>query len=282
MLIPLPMKPLNKYTLYEKSVQNPKPHIDWLVSEYRRLRGKYARHLREDFCGTFKTAALWVARNRANTAVGLDLDPEPLTYGHKNHLKDLNREQRKRLSILRQNVLSVTNPRADLIVAGNFSFYIFKQRQLLLEYFINARKSVKSDGFLVLEMAGGPGMIESIRERKAVYDKGKRVATYIWDQKSFDPITHDAQYAIHFRLADGRVMRDAFTYDWRLWTIPEVRELLAEAGFAESFVYWETEHNGEGTGEYVRMENGDNAFAWIAYVFATLKPTTAPSKQDRR
>ena len=28
-----------------------------------------------------------------------------------------------------------------------------------------------------------------------------------------------------------------------------------------------------GTGEYVRTEHGDNAFSWVAYVFATRTPT---------
>jgi hypothetical protein len=61
-------------------------------------------------------------------------------------------------------------------------------------------------------------------------------------------------------------MKDAFTYDWRLWTIPELRDAMLEAGFSDVAVFWETEHRGEGTGEYVRMEHGDNAYAWVAYV----------------
>jgi len=31
-------------------------------------------------------------------------------------------------------------------------------------------------------------------------------------------------------------------------------------------VYWETEHKGVGTGEFVRTEHGDNAHAWISYI----------------
>ena len=74
-------------------------------------------------------------------------------------------------------------------------------------------------------------------------------------------------------------MHDTFTYDWRLWTIPEVREAMREAGFDQTAVYWETEHKGEGTGEYVRSEHGDNAYAWVAYIVGVkgkgkLKPPT--------
>ena len=34
-----------------------------------------------------------------------------------------------------------------------------------------------------------------------------------------------------------QVLRHAFTYHWKLWTIPEVLELLHEAGFPEVHVW---------------------------------------------
>ena len=34
-------------------------------------------------------------------------------------------------------------------------------------------------------------------------------------------------------------MQRAFTYDWRFWTLPEIRELMTEAGFRETRVYVE-------------------------------------------
>jgi hypothetical protein len=118
-------------------------------------------------------------------------------------------------------------------------------------------------------MAGGPGMIERTRESKTVRPgrrKNSAKVTYTWDQKSFNPITRDAQYAIHFKIPGKAPLKNAFTYDWRLWTIPEVRDALEEAGYSRSVVFWETEHKGEGTGEYVQTEEGDNAYSWIAYV----------------
>jgi len=44
---------------------------------------------------------------------------------------------------------------------------------------------------------------------------------------------------IHFRLRDGARIERAFTYDWRLWTLPEVRDALEEAGFRDSVAYVE-------------------------------------------
>jgi hypothetical protein len=167
-----------------------------------------------------------------------------------------------------RDVLSVSARKADLLVACNFSFYIFKERRKLLEYFEAARKSLAKDGLFILEMAGGPGMIEPLRERKLIQRAGKWDYTYIWEQKSFDPINHEAEYAIHFNLADGSRIENAFTYDWRLWTLPEVRDALSDAGFDDVRFFWETEHEGEGTGEYVEARSADNAWAWIAYVVA--------------
>lgn len=264
---------MNKYALYEESVQTPEHHIKMFVEIYRELnKGRYARKLREDFCGTFQLSREWVARNRKNSAIGLDLDPEPLAYGKKHHFSKLTRDQKARLKPLRQNVLSVTSPRSDLVIACNFSFCIFQKRSELLQYFRMARRSLAKNGAFIVDIAGGPGMIEPTRERMPKYDKkGKRKYTYVWHQKSFDPITHRAKYAIHFEFPSGRKMRDAFTYDWRLWTVPEITEVMTEAGFDEVHVYWETEHKGRGTGEYVRMTEGTNDYAWIAYIVGVVR-----------
>ncbi|MCM2280193.1 MAG: class I SAM-dependent methyltransferase [Oligoflexia bacterium] len=263
------MARFNKYAFYEQAVQTPERHIEMFVELYREQNGKYARNLREDFCGTFALSCEWVKRNRKNTAICLDLDPEPLAYGKRVHRGRLSAEQKRRLTVFRQDVRSVTAPRSDLIIGCNFSFFIFKERANLIDYFRHCLRSLRQDGILVLEMAGGPGMIEPLRERVPIYGRdGKRKYTYVWDQQSFDPITHDARYAIHFELPDGTKKKDVFRYDWRLWTIPEVREAMREAGFAETSVYWETEHRGRGTGEYAKAESGDNAYAWIAYVCA--------------
>ncbi|MDR3608688.1 MAG: class I SAM-dependent methyltransferase [Oligoflexia bacterium] len=265
------MPKLHKYDLYERSVQSPDVHIPMFVAMYRETFGKYARHLREDFCGTFSDAVEWVNRNKKNTALCIDLDPAPLAYGKKHHLKRLTREQQSRIDVRRGNAVSVTSPKSDIVIACNFSFFIFKQRAQLIEYLTCVRRSLTKDGMLILETLGGPGAIETSRERRPIFEKGKRLFTYFWDQRSFNPITHEARYSIHFNLANGRELRHVFQYDWRLWSIPELRDCLLEAGFDDVGVWWETEHEGEGTGEYVRTENGDNAYSWIAYVCGIKK-----------
>ena len=261
-----PVMSYNKFRLYEQSVQSPDVHVDSFIALYKEIHRKVPRHLREDFCGTFQVSCEWVKKNPKNTVIAIDLDQETLDYGKQHHWTNLTPEQKKRVQIKKANVLTPTTPKIDLIVACNFSFFIFKERDLLVKYFKSCFKSLSQKGSLLLELAGGPGMIASMKERRVIHEGKGSKFTYIWDQISFDPITHDADYAIHFKLPSGKIMKNAFTYDWRLWTIPEVRDALAEAGFSKSCVYWETEHRGKGTGEYTQQEHGDNSFAWIAYV----------------
>jgi SAM-dependent methyltransferase len=256
----------NKYSLYELSVQTPNFHTEWFYKLYQEVTQKEARSLREDFCGTFQMSCEWVQLHPKNTALSLDLDPEPLKYGKDNNRTKLSDHQKRRLRVVQQDVLIPTQQLSDLIIACNFSFFIFKQRELLRKYFKSCLQSLNPGGVLLLETVGGPGMIEHGRETKTVQWNKQKKFKYTWHQKVFDPITHFGQYAIHWKLWDGTILKDAFTYDWRLWSIPELREILAEAGFSKSLVYWETEHRGRGTGEYMQMENGDNAFSWIAYV----------------
>ena len=65
-------------------------------------------------------------------------------------------------------------------------------------------------------------------------------------------------------------MEDAFAYRWRLWTLPEIRELLWEAGFSSVEVYWEgtDEESNEGNGNYEPSEVGDADPGWVCYIVA--------------
>ncbi len=259
--------PFNKYLYYENSVQTPEEHVNIFDRMFQELRGKLALSLREDFCGTYLISGEWVKSHPKRTSLGLDLDPEPLEYGRTHGFKKLAPSEQKRITILPQDVTIPTKRKFDVIGAGNFSFYIFKEREILKKYFKSALQSLNSDGIFVLEMAGGPGFIASGKEQKTYTVKGLGRYTYFWDQKSFDPINHHGNYAIHFRDADGVLHKNVFTYDWRVWSIPELKELMLECGFKKTVAYWEgTNRQGEGSGEYLRMEEGDNAFSWIAFV----------------
>ena len=74
----------------------------------------------------------------------------------------------------------------------------------------------------------------------------------------------------HFEFPDRSRMDRAFSYYWRLWTLPEIREMLAEAGFSEITVYWEgtDQESNEGNGIYEPAEVGDADPGWVCYVVA--------------
>ena len=75
------------------------------------------------------------------------------------------------------------------------------------------------------------------------------------------------QCYIHFKFKDGSKLKRAFSYAWRLWTAPEIRDLLLEAGFATVTVYWEGEdEDGEGDGVFTPNDTGEADLAWIAYI----------------
>ena len=94
--------------------------------------------------------------------------------------------------------------------------------------------------------------------------------TYVWDQHRYNPVNGDITCLIHFTFPDGSKMKRAFSYRWRLWTLPELQELLTEAGFRRVLVYWEgtDEKTGEGSGEYLPTKVGEADAGWICYLSA--------------
>lgn len=257
----------DRHVLYEMSVQNVESEIDFVDDTYRELRGRRARRLREDFCGTAKSSCEWARRRSTNTAVGLDIDRPTLDWGLKHNVSGLSSAARARVSLLEQNVLTPP-PRArnmDVILAMNFSYWIFKTRAQMREYFASVRASLAPGGLFFLDHYGGSDSMKEQREKRDIDGK----FTYVWDQASYNPINGDLTCHIHFAFKDGSRMKRAFSYHWRLWTLPEIQELLLEAGFRTATVYWEGEDDdGEGDGVFTPAEVGDADDAFITYVVA--------------
>lgn len=245
-------------------MQCPEADVRFFDRAYKRINGVLPQVLREDFCGTAAVCAEWVRTRSSNRAIGIDLDHDTLEWGRQRHLAPLG-GLAQHVQLIRDNVLNVTEPLADVIAATNFSYFILKTRADLLAYFQVARKSLAEGGVLVLDIFGG-----SESQGLEVEEKELEHATYIWEQVKFDPISSETLFHIHFELDDGRSLRKAFTYDWRFWSIREVRELLEEAGFAESLVYWEgtDSETGEGNGVFRPARTQENCPGWIAYITA--------------
>lgn len=255
----------DKFALYQLSVQSPVEDVRFLLRLYRSLRGKDPLHLREDFCGTALLCANWVRGRSPRTAEGFDLCRETLAWGERHNFPPLG-ERAARVRLHARDVRSRSERRPDVRCAQNFSYFVFKRRDELLEYGRRARQDLAPGGILVLDIYGGPDAMneeEDVREIEAGF-------TYVWDQRRYLPATGDYEAHIHFRFRDGSELRNAFSYDWRLWTLPEVKDVLHDAGFRRVDSYWEgTDAAGQGgNGVFRRSRRGDNCPAWVTYLVA--------------
>lgn len=259
--LPIPVK----YQLYESSVQAHEADVDFIYKEYKKIFKKAPLVLREDFGGTAIMACQWVQKHSKNLAYSIDLDLEPINYGIKNHYSQLSPDQKKRMHYVHGNVLSSYSFKPDLIVAFNFSYFTFKKREQQLSYFKKVRKSLGKKGLFFLDIFGGTECYRVLEEKTKFkgYD-------YFWDCKSFNPINNECLYYIHFKThKDGIKYERVFTYDWRHWTLPEIREILLEAGFSKTVVFWEGDgENGEGNGVFKPKEKEENCESWISYIMA--------------
>lgn len=256
----------DKYALYREAVQSAESDVRFIRRVYQESRGRDPKVMREDFCGTFALCCEWVKLNPQFRAVGVDLDPEPLQYGKDNYFSALKPDQQSRLQVHRGDLLKKTWEKSDIAVAMNFSYFIFQTPELLGRYFSNVRKSLNPKGIFLLDLFGG-SLCYSANEEST----RKKGFTYYWHQESFEPVSNRAKFAIHFKLKGRPKTRRVFTYDWRMWTIPELREALAIAGFKRTHVYWEgTTAQGGGNGVFRRTEKGEDCQSWIAYIAAEI------------
>lgn len=255
------------HKLYEHAVQSVGAEIDFVDKTWRKLRGRRASTLREDFCGTMNTSCEWVRRRDDNRAWCVDIDRKVLAWGQANQITKLTSEQQQRITICRDDVRTVSTPPVDIVLAMNFSYWIFKTRPAMIEYFRHVHASLADGGIFFLDSFGG---YEAGREMlETTRYKG---FTYVWDQAKFNPINGDGLFHIHFRFPDGSAIDKAFTYDWRVWSLPELTEMLTEAGFRAA-VYWEgTGKDGEGNGVFTKSTKGDADASWIAYIVAEKLP----------
>ncbi|HYJ10713.1 MAG TPA: class I SAM-dependent methyltransferase [Polyangiaceae bacterium] len=257
-------KTADKHVLYQLSVQAPDAEVEFLTAWFKKIRQRKPLSLREDFCGSALLCAHWVQSNKQRTATGIDIDKSVLKWGTKHNLAPLGPDQ-ERIKLLRQDVRGKVASKHDIVCAFNFSYWIFKTRAELRDYFARVRSGLVKDGLFFLDAYGGWEANEPMQEHRKI----KGGFTYVWDQNTFDAITHDVTNFIHFEFKDGTKLKRAFRYDWRFWTMPELREVLEEAGFSKVHVYWDTSEDVEQDAYRVRTR-APNQPGWLAYLVAEL------------
>ncbi|MBX9765934.1 MAG: hypothetical protein K2X47_01570 [Bdellovibrionales bacterium] len=258
-------KTFDKFDFYERSVQSPEVEMEMMVEFYEKLRnGSHPFMMREDFCGTFANSRAWVKQGAHYQAWCFDLDAEPLKWGLRRTEALLTLDEQARIYPAKKNVLTGTSLRTDLILALNFSYFIFRERKVLLSYFKKCLSRLKKNGVLILDCFGGSEALltKSYRNKRARW-------WYHWDHCYYNPINHHSKYQIHFEEVEGPFRRSVFRYEWRHWMLPELRDLLSEAGFKKTVVMWEGD-DGKGRGDvkFKPRERGDACASWVAYLCA--------------
>lgn len=257
-------KAFDKYFYYRRSVQSPAEDVVFFRDTYRTINGgKDPKVLREDFCATFSLCCEWVKLGNDYRAIGIDIDAEPISYGQENYLSRMIESQRRRVTTCQTSVL--TGPaKADIICAVNFSYFYFKERPLMKKYFTKCLKTLNRKGILILDCFGGSKCYEANEEET---EDEELQYSYFWDQDELDPITNHCKFHIHFKRKGEAKRKNVFTYDWRLWSLPEIIDLLCEVGFKNPTVYWEgTDDEGGGNGVFTPVEHGEECESWICYI----------------
>ena len=165
---------------------------------------------------------------------------------------------------MQKDVLSKDLPKADLVLAANFSYFVFKTRERMKTYFASVKSSLNPRSLFIMDTFGGSLCYDANEESTRHKD-----FTYFWDQESFDPITNRAHFHIHFKPHGKKKIERVFSYDWRMWSVPELKEILEEVGFKKIHIYWEgTTRAGGGNGVFKSTSIGEACQSWIAYIVA--------------
>lgn len=226
------MNTLDKHAYYEACVQSPKHMVPML----RAIHGGSPTVLGEDFAGTCHLSKHWVDAVDSGRAIGIDLDEDTLHH----HPAD------ERITKIAGDVRTagdLADIRADVIFVGNFSIGEIHDRADLVAYFARVRERLNPGGVFVCDTYGGESsFLEGHVHRHHPHpdDPAARIR-YTWEQREADPLTGLVLNALHFRTERSGVVSDeiddAFVYDWRLWSVPELRDAMAEAGLVETDVY---------------------------------------------
>ncbi|MEM1331133.1 MAG: hypothetical protein AAGG07_11280 [Planctomycetota bacterium] len=218
---------------YEACVQSPQHAVPLL----RAIHGDSPRVLGEDFAGTCAVSRHWVETDPEARAICVDLDDATLRFHH----------EHERIERITGDVRTGTSPTthaSDVVFVGNFSIGEIHSRSDLVAYLRHCKARTETlDGVFVCDTYGGEsayirGSVQ--RHHPHPTEPGAQVR-YTWEQREADPLTGRVLNALHFRTEKAGVIsdevEDAFIYDWRLWSVPELRDAMHEAGFRTTQVY---------------------------------------------
>ncbi len=278
--------PMDKLELYRWAVQDPETHAVVLCKMYEEVRpDRHPVILREDFAGTSAESVAWVALKKGRRAIAVDLDKQTLEWAQRRAARLLG-ARASEVAFICDDVLNVGPPEvpaADIISVLNFSIYYQHDPQKLRAFLDHALDALAPDGILVFNLFGGSSNVQPGTTRHWVEPKPRLPSEaaipafeYLWEVRSHDGERLDCR--IHFSVPDpvapGRTceLRDAFTYDWRHWSVQEILEMCSGVGFSDVQVWRHTYDPSAGTaGVFLGSVQPDSFLAlesWTAYIVA--------------
>lgn len=250
---------MSRHELYEACVQSPEDAVPLL----RAIHGGDPAVLGEDFAGTAALSRAWVLADPSARAIAVELDAATLAEAGRR--AEAAGADAARLELVHGDVRTATDRRrhaADVVYVGNFSIGELTTRGDLVAYLRHVRSRLRPGGVFACDVYGGQSAYMLGTAERPEPGPGGETIIYTWEQREADPLTGRVVNALHFEVldADGSsagMMRDAFAYHWRLWSVPELRDAMAEAGFASSEVHGRQPDAVDGDGEvYVRPISG--------------------------
>lgn len=247
---------LDRFDLYELCVQSPEYDARMLAAIHGGAPPNPAPALilGEDFCGTAALSRAWVDLGPKHRAVAVDHDPAVIERAlianpQRKPADPRHRDTpRTRIDYALADVRDVAD-RADVMGLLNYAICEIHTRAELVAYLAHARRRLCRNGCLICDTyTGNDAFLPGETSRTFDHPAGHEVL-YTWEQREADPLTGMVENAIHFQVrpprakgrkrakADATILRDAFHYHWRLWSIPELREAMLEAGFASTQVF---------------------------------------------
>jgi hypothetical protein len=165
-------------------------------------------------------------------------------------------------------------PARDIICAFNYSCCCLHSRVELVSYFKHSRNALsRKGGIFVMDLYGGTSSECELRLQRKFPN-----FTYVWEQAGFDIVQRKTRISLHFHLQkQQKKLRHAFSYSWRLWSLPEIKDCLEEAGF-RSVHFWVRQMpnaeeirsiKGFGSGRDVKYEevsSFEQQDSWNAYI----------------
>jgi SAM-dependent methyltransferase len=225
-----------------------------LLAAARGPGGEVGGVLHEDFCGSAAVCRAWVsAGDDAARAVGFDLDDDALRAGEASVRREVPAARRDAVMLVRADVTalpaSLAMMGADVVFVGNFSLGYLHTRAALLGYLRGAKGRLDRGGggfgggvFVCDTYGGASAYALGGHTRQHIGPRGE-IIHYTWQHEAADATTAMVTNSISLRvIRDGVEVANwprAFVYRWRLWSIAELREAMAEVGFGRTGVFSE-------------------------------------------